>query len=126
MVFNVFRQNEFTYTIYIYIYLYTGRHINIYTYFEVMASAHLLATAVDLSGIGFICGNEMDIISNDMCKIYMSIGHCSFVYISFFIYLFIFPVFQFASSKNLSPTIVMLLCVCFIYVCSFSVYYSKM
>lgn len=40
--------------------------------FEAMCLAHLLATTVvNLSGIGFIYGNEMYIITNDMWKIHV-------------------------------------------------------
>lgn len=64
---------------------YIYRHIQFWSY----SQAHLLATVVDLSGIGFICGNEMDIISNDMCKMFLHIHWSLFVRIFRVIFFFI-------------------------------------
>lgn len=80
--------------------------------FEAMCLAHLLATTVvNLSGIGFIYGNEMYIITNDMCKIHVRgcNGHCcrkfcfSFLY-SFAVIQFGIPVWDvYIPLENVSP-----------------------
>lgn len=91
-------------------------HIQIYT-FRSYDQAHLLATAVDLSGIGFICGNEMGIIAHIIsakCTI-LHVHWPLFVsYILFFLYLFFsccYSVFilQAAQLQSPKPTF-MLLC----------------